>query len=92
MKRSVTVSGKCGDTLYVFELRNFFPVALSSVQSIQRDLFHFVGLDIAVGEEGFAAFLSFPSQSRHVILPPKPVQNVVSRSACDPFAKSLLRL
>lgn len=93
---SVAVSGKCGDAIFLFEeLFFFFPsVTQNSVQSIQRDLFHFVGLVIAEGNEGSVVSLSFPSQTLYTaILSPKPAQNVpVSLSACDLFAKSWLRL
>lgn len=96
LKRCITVSGKCEDALYLSELRTFSPVTLNSVQSLQRYLFNFVGLVIATGKEGFVAFfvcLFLHKKSIRVILSPKPVQNVLlSLSACDLFAKSLLTL
>lgn len=57
LKRCITVSGKCDHALNLSELRAFSPVTLNSVQSLQRYLFNFVGLVIAIGEEGFVAFL-----------------------------------
>lgn len=52
-----------GCSLFILVEELFFSVALNSVQSVQKDLFHFVGLVIAVGNEGSAALLSFHPQT-----------------------------